>query len=166
MQKTQEHLDISSEKEIFPSATMERRIQVATMAQNLVRSGLSNEDGPFADISHYKILYDISNMAEGKIPFISRGNGSIDSVIMGFRSIQPYLGKIEWYSIDNKGKTTVQTIAEACHKKSIKGSNGVYFEYFKNYFEKLLDVFCEIMRDDSIQISSRYVEELALKINK
>ncbi len=59
-----------------------------------------------------------------------------------------------------------EKIARACEFESDSGNEDKIPIEIKEYFEKILDIFCQIMLDDSVEISSSYAISLLINLCK
>ena len=100
---------------------------------------------------------DIQNKFIFKINIEKFGN----SVTAG-QLVRTYATEIHYFNFP--GKSLTEKIARACEFESNSGNEDKIPIEIREYFEKILDIFCQIMLDEGVEISSGYVMSLLINL--
>ena len=80
--------------------------------------------------------------------------------------VRTYATEIHYFNFP--GESLTEKIARACELESNSGNEDkipIPIE-IREYFEKILDIFCQIMLDESVEISAGYMISLLINIKK
>lgn len=100
---------------------------------------------------------DIQNEFIFKINIEKFGNP-----VVAEQLVRTYAAEIHYFNFP--GKSLTERIARACEFESNSGNEDKIPIEIKEYFEKILDIFCQIMLDEGVEISSGYVMSLFINI--
>ena len=73
-----------------------------------------------------------------------------------------YATEIHYFNFP--GKSLTEKIARACELEHNSGNKDKIPIEIKEYFEKILDIFYQIMLDEGVEISSGYVMNLLINL--
>ena len=156
----QEHF--KTETTAMPLASMETRRMVAENTRKIIEQAFASGE-PYANFEIFRNLFDIEEILDIQNKF----NFKIDikkfkSPVVYGQLVRVYAAKIHYFNFP--GESLTEKIARACEFESNSGNEDKIPIEIKEYFEKILDIFCQIMLDDSVEISSGYVMSLLINL--
>ena len=157
----QEHF--KTETTAMPLASMKTRQMVAENTRKIIEQAFASGE-PYANFEIFRNLFDIEEIfdIQNKFVFKIDVNKLFKNPVMCGKRVQVYAAKIKYFNFG--GKSLPEKIARACEFKYRYGNEDKIPIEIKEYFKKILDIFCQIMLDDSVEILSGYVMSLLINL--
>lgn len=159
----QELLDKKPLDELLNVATMDIRKIIAEKTRSKIEKAFLS-DNPYSDIEVFRNLFEVDDILSLNSKFVKNVEPSKFGNLMAIQqSATVDASKIGYYDFKNK-QTITEKIAYACRYKSSLGEKDQTLKNLQKYFEKILDLFCEIMLSQEVQISSGYATRLLMNV--
>ena len=148
--------------QIFNIATMGTRETVAKETRSKIEEAFLSDD-PYCDIEVFRNLFEVDNILNPQNPFVKNVKLSkIRNLMSIYQFVAVAASKIGYSDFKNK-QTVTEKIAYACRRsKSSLNKKDQISKDLQGYFKNILDLFCEIMLDQEVQISSGYAMKLLM----
>ena len=156
----QEHFE--TDTTAIPLASMKARRMVAENTRKIIEQAFASGE-PYDNFEIFRNLFDIEEILDIQNKF----NFKIDikkfknPVVYG-QLMRVYAAKINYFNFP--GESLTEKVARACEFESDSGNEDKIPIEIKEYFEKILDIFCQIMLDEGVEISSGYVMSLLINL--
>ena len=147
--------------QIFNIATMSTRETVAEETRSKIEEAFLSDD-PYCDIEVFRNLFEVDDILNLQNPFVKNVKPSKFRNLMAIHQLAIVDASKIGYSDFKDKKTITEKIAYACQHKSSLGEKDQIPKDLQEYFEKILDIFCKIMLDQEVQISSGYAMTLLM----
>lgn len=160
----QEHSIIQQFKDpsSLPLASMETRKMIANDTREAIENAFSSGE-PYANIEVFRNLFDIEEIMEAQNKFIFDINVTkFENPIIAGQLVRVYAQKIHYFNF--RGKSLTEKIARACEFESNSGNEDKIPAEIQDYFEKILNIFCKLMLDEDVKITSGYVMSLLINL--
>lgn len=143
-------------------ATMETRQNVAELTIKVVESAFESGE-PYRNSEVFRNLFDVDSILNGEHKFILQidSNRFSSSLIAGSLA-RVYANRIHYFNF--KGDSLIEKIARACEFESRSGNEDKIPAVLQDYFEKMLNIFCEIMLDEKVKMTSGYAMNLLVNV--
>ena len=155
--ETQKPLD----EQRFNVATMRTRETVAKETRSKIEEAFLSDD-PYCDIEVFRNLFEVDHILSLQNKFVRNIELSKLGNLMAIQQLATVDASKIGYSDFKDKKTITEKIAYACQHKSSLGEKDQIPKDLQKYFEKILDIFCKIMLDQEVQISSGYAMKLLM----
>ena len=142
-------------------ATMGTRETVAKETRSKIEEAFLSDD-PYCDIEVFRNLFEVDDILSLQNPFVKNVKLSKFRNLMTIQKLAIVDASKIGYSDFKDKKTITEKIAYACQHKSSLGEKDQIPKDLQEYFEKILDIFCKIMLDQEVQISSGYAMKLLM----
>ena len=158
----QEHF--KTETATIPLASMETRRIVAEDTRKIIEQAFASGE-PYANFEIFRNLFDVEEILDIQNKFIFKINiEKFGNPVTAGQLVRTYATKIHYFNFP--GKSLTEKIARACEFESNSGNEDKIPIEIREYFEKILDIFCQIMLDESVEISAGYMISLLINIKK
>lgn len=147
--------------QIFNIATMSTRETVAKETRSKIEEAFLNDD-PYRDIEVFRNLFEVDDILSLQNKFVRNIEPNKFRNLTAIHQLAIVDASKIGYSDFKDKKTITEKIAYACQHKSSLGEKDQIPKDLQEYFEKILDIFCEIMLDQEVQISSGYAINLLM----
>ena len=159
-QKIQEYF--KTETATIPLASMETRRIVAEDTRNIIEQAFASGE-PYANFEIFRNLFDVEEILDIQNEFIFKINiEKFGNPVVAEQLVRTYAAEIHYFNFC--GKSVTEKIARACEFESNSGNEDKIPIEIKEYFERILDIFCQIMIDESVEISAGYIMSLFINI--
>ncbi len=155
--ETQKPLD----EQRFNVATMSTRETVAEETRSKIEEAFLSDD-PYCDIEVFRNLFEVDDILSLQNKFVRNVELSKFGNLMAIQQLAIVDASKIGYSDFKDKKTITEKIAYACQHKSSLSKKDQIPKDLQKYFEKILDLFCKIMLDQEVQISSGYAINLLM----
>ena len=145
----------------FNIATMGTREAVAKETRSKIEEAFLSDD-PYCDIEVFRNLFEVDDILSLQNQFVKNVKPSKFRNLMTIQKLAIVDASKIGYSDFKDKKTITEKIAYACQHKSSLGEKDQIPKDLQEYFEKILDIFCKIMLDQEVQISSGYAMKLLM----
>ena len=144
----------------FSIATMDTRKTIAEKTRLKIEEAFLSDD-PYHNVEVFRNLFEVDNILTLQNPFAKNVEPNKFRNLMAIQQLAIVdASKIGYSNFKNK-QTITEKIAYACRRSSLDKKDQI-FKNLQEYFEKILDLFCKIMLDPEIQISSGYATLLLM----
>ena len=147
--------------QIFNIATMSTRKTIAEETRSKIEEAFSSDD-PYCDIEVFRNLFEVDDMLSLQNKFVKNIEPNKFRNLTTIQRLAIVDASKIGYSDFKDKKTITEKIAYACQHKSSLGEKDQIPKDLQEYFEKILDIFCKIMLDQEVQISSGYAMKLLM----
>ena len=145
----------------FNNAAGGARETVAKETRSKIEEAFLSDD-PYCDIDVFRNLFEVDDILSLQNPFVKNVKLSKFRNLMTIQKLAIVDASKIGYSDFKDKKTITEKIAYACQHKSSLGEKDQIPKDLQEYFEKILDIFCKIMLDQEVQISSGYAMKLLM----
>ena len=145
----------------FNVATMGTRETVAKETRSKIEEAFLSDD-PYRDIEVFRNLFEVDDILSLQNKFVKNIEPNKFRNLMTIQKLAIVDASKIGYSDFKDKKTITEKIAYACQHKSSLGKKDQIPKDLQKYFEKILDIFCKIMLDQEVQISSGYAINLLM----
>ena len=146
----------------MPLASMETRRIVAEDTRNIIEQAFASGE-PYANFEIFRNLFYVEKILDVRSEFVFKINiEKFGNPVAAGQLVRTYATEIHYFNFP--GESLTEKIARACEFESNSGNEDKIPIEIKEYFEKILDIFCQIMLDDSVEISSGYVMSLLINL--
>lgn len=145
----------------FNIATMSTRETIAEETRSKIEEAFSSDD-PYCDIEVFRNLFEVDDMLSLQNKFVKNIEPNKFRNLTTIQRLAIVDASKIGYSDFKDKKTITEKIAYACQHKSSLGEKDQIPKDLQEYFEKILDIFCKIMLDQEVQISSGYAMKLLM----
>ena len=146
----------------MPLASMETRRIVAEDTRNIIEQAFASGE-PYANFEIFRNLFYVEKILDVRSEFVFKINiEKFGNPVAAGQLVRTYATEIHYFNFP--GESLTERIARACEFESNSGNEDKIPIEIKEYFEKILDIFCQIMLDDSVEISSGYVMSLLINL--
>lgn len=146
----------------MPLASMETRRIVAEDTRNIIEQAFASGE-PYANFEIFRNLFYVEKILDVRSEFVFKINiEKFGNPVVAGQLVRTYATEIHYFNFP--GESLTEKIARACEFESNSGNEDKIPIEIKEYFEKILDIFCQIMLDDSVEISSGYVMSLLINL--
>lgn len=142
-------------------ATMSTRKTIAEETRSKIEEAFSSDD-PYCDIEVFRNLFEVDDILSLQNKFVKNIEPNKFRNLMTIQRLAIVDASKIGYSDFKDKKTITEKIAYACQHKSSLGEKDQIPKDLQEYFEKILDIFCKIMLDQEVQISSGYAMKLLM----
>ena len=158
----QEHF--KTETTAMPLASMKTRRMVAENTRKIIEQAFVSGE-PYVNFEVFRNLFDVEEILDIQNKFIFKINiEKFGNPVAAGQLVRAYATKIHYFNFP--GKSLAEKIARACEFESNSGNEDKIPIEIREYFEKILDIFCQIMLDESVEISAGYIMSLLINIEK
>ncbi len=158
----QEHF--KTETTAMPLASMETRRMVAEDTRNIIEQAFASGE-PYANFEIFRNLFYVEKILDVRSEFVFKINiEKFGNPVAAGQLVRTYATEIHYFNFP--GESLTEKIARACEFESNSGNEDKIPIEIKEYFEKILDIFCQIMLDESVEISAGYIMSLLINIEK
>lgn len=147
--------------QIFNIATISTRKTIAEETRSKIEEAFSSDD-PYCDIEVFRNLFEVDDILSLQNKFVKNIEPNKFRNLMTIQRLAIVDASKIGYSDFKDKKTITEKIAYACQHKSSLGEKDQIPKDLQEYFEKILDIFCKIMLDQEVQISSGYAMKLLM----
>ncbi len=153
-----------TETATIPLAPMENRRMVAKDTRKIIEQAFASGE-PYANFEIFRNLFDVEEILDVRNEFVLKINiEKFGNPVVAGQLVRTYATEIHYFNFP--GKSLTEKIARACEFESNSGNEDKIPIEIKEYFEKILDIFCQIMLDESVEISAGYMISLLINIKK
>lgn len=145
----------------FSIATMDTRKNIAEKTRSKIEEAFLNDD-PYRDIEVFRNLFEVDDILSLQNKFVRNIKPNKFRNLTAIHQLAIVDASKIGYSDFKDKKTITEKIAYACQHKSSLGEKDQIPKDLQKYFEKILDIFCKIMLDQEVQISSGYATVLLM----
>ena len=146
----------------IPLASMETRRMVAENTRKIIEQAFASGE-PYANFEIFRNLFDIEEILDVQSEFVLKINiEKFGNPVAAGQLVRTYATKFHYFSFP--GERLTEKIARACAFESSSGNEDRIPIEIKEYFEKILDIFYQIMLDEGVEISSGYVMNLLVNL--
>lgn len=145
----------------FNIATMGTREAIVEETRSKIEEAFSSDD-PYCDIEVFRNLFEVDDILSLQNKFVKNIEPNKFRNLMTIQRLAIVDASKIGYSDFKDKKTITEKIAYACQHKSSLGEKDQIPKDLQKYFEKILDIFCKIMLDQEVQISSGYATNLLM----
>ena len=145
----------------FSIATMDMRKNIAEKTRSKIEEAFLSDD-PYRDIEVFRNLFEVDDILSLQNKFVRNIKPNKFRNLMAIHQLAIVDASKIGYSDFKDKKTITEKIAYACQRKSSLGKKDQIPKDLQKYFEKILDIFCKIMLDQEVQISSGYATVLLM----
>ena len=147
--------------QIFNIATMSTRKTIAEETRSKIEEAFSSDD-PYCDIEVFRNLFEVDDILSLQNKFVKNIEPNKFRNLTTIQRLAIVDASKIGYSDFKDKKTITEKITYACQHKSSLGEKDQIPKDLQEYFEKILDIFCKIMLDQEVQISSGYAMKLLM----
>ena len=158
----QEHF--KTDTTAIPLASMKTRRIVAEDTRKIIEQAFASGE-PYANFEIFRNLFDVENILDVRSEFVLKINiEKFGNPVAAGQLVRTYATEIHYFNFP--GESLTEKIARACEFESNSGNEDKIPIEIKEYFEKILDIFCQIILDESVEISAGYMISLLINIKK
>lgn len=158
----QEHF--KTETATTPLASMETRRIVAEDTRKIIEQAFASGE-PYANFEIFRNLFNVEKILDVRSEFVLKINiEKFGNPVAAGQLVRTYATEIHYFNFP--GESLTEKIARACEFESNSGNEDKIPIEIKEYFEKILDIFYQIMLDESVEISAGYMISLLINIKK
>ena len=158
----QEHF--KTETTSTPLASMKTRQIVAENTRKIIEQAFASGE-PYANFEIFRNLFDVEKILDVRSEFVFKINiEKFGNPVAAGQLVRTYATEIHYFNFP--GKSLTEKIARACEFESNSCNEDKIPIEIREYFEKILDIFCQIMLDESVEISAGYMISLLINIKK
>lgn len=151
-----------TETATIPLAPMENRRMVAKDTRKIIEQAFASGE-PYANFEIFRNLFDVEKILDVRSEFVLKINiEKFGNPVAAGQLVRTYATEIHYFNFP--GESLTERIARACEFESNSGNEDKIPIEIKEYFEKILDIFCQIMLDEGVEISSGYVMNLLVNL--
>jgi len=151
-----------TETATIPLASMENRRMVAKDTRKIIEQAFASGE-PYANFEVFRNLFDVEKILDVRSEFVLKINiEKFGNPVAAGQLVRTYATEIHYFNFP--GESLTERIARACEFESNSGNEDKIPIEIKEYFEKILDIFCQIMLDEGVEISSGYVMNLSINL--
>ena len=148
----------------IPLASMETRRIVAEDTQKIIKQAFASGE-PYTNFEIFRNLFDVEKILDVRSEFVFKINiEKFGNPVAAGQLVRTYATEIHYFNFP--GESLTEKIARACEFESNSGNEDKIPIEIREYFEKILDIFCQIMLDESVEISAGYIMNLLINIEK
>ena len=156
----QEHF--KTETATTPLASMETRRIVAEDTRKIIEQAFASGE-PYANFEIFRNLFDVEKILDVRSEFVLKINiEKFGNPVVAGQLVRTYATEIHYFNFP--GESLTEKIARACEFESNSGNEDKIPIEIKEYFEKILDIFYQIMLDEGVEISNGYVMNLLVNL--
>ena len=156
----QEHF--KTETATMPLASMKTRQMVAEDTRKIIEQAFASGE-PYANFEIFRNLFDVEEILDVRNEFVFKINiEKFGNPVAAGQLVRTYATEIHYFNF--RGKSLTEKNARACEFESNSGNEDKIPIEIKEYFEKILDIFYQIMLDKNVEISSCYVMSLLINL--
>ena len=156
----QEHF--KTETATTPLASMETRRMVAKDTRKIIEQAFASGE-PYTNFEIFRNLFYVEKILDVRSEFVFKINiEKFGNPVAAGQLVRTYATEIHYFNFP--GESLTEKIARACEFESNSGNEDKIPIEIKEYFEKILDIFCQIMLDESVEISCGYVMSLLINL--
>ena len=156
----QEHF--KTETATTPLASMETRRMVAKDTRKIIEQAFASGE-PYTNFEIFRNLFYVEKILDVRSEFVFKINiEKFGNPVAAGQLVRTYATEIHYFNFP--GESLTEKIARACEFESNSGNEDKIPIEVREYFEKILDIFCQIMLDESVEISSGYVMSLLINL--
>ena len=156
----QEHF--KTDTTAIPLASMETRRIVAEDTRKIIEQAFASGE-PYANFEIFRNLFDVEKILDVRSEFVFKINiEKFGNPVAAGQLVRTYATEIHYFNFP--GESLTEKIARACEFESNSGNEDKIPIEIKEYFEKILDIFCQIMIDESVEISAGYIMSLLINL--
>lgn len=146
----------------IPLASMETRRMVAEDTRNIIEQAFASGE-PYANFEIFRNLFYVEKILDVRSEFVFKINiEKFGNPVAAGQLVRTYATEIHYFNFP--GESLTEKIARACEFESNSGNEDKIPIEIKEYFEKILDIFCQIMIDESVEISAGYIMSLLINL--
>ena len=158
----QEHF--KTDTTAIPLASMETRRIVAEDTRKIIEQAFASGE-PYANFEIFRNLFNVEKILDVRSEFVLKINiEKFGNPVAAGQLVRTYATEIHYFNFP--GESLTEKIARACEFESNSGNEDKIPIEIKEYFEKILDIFYQIMLDESVEISAGYMISLLINIKK
>ena len=151
-----------TETATIPLASMENRRMVAKDTRKIIEQAFASGE-PYANFDIFRNLFDVEKILDVRSEFVLKINiEKFGNPVAAGQLVRTYATEIHYFNFP--GESLTERIARACEFESNSGNEDKIPIEIKEYFERILDIFCQIMLDEGVEISSGYVMNLLVNL--
>ena len=156
----QEHF--KTETATTPLASMETRRMVAKDTRKIIEQAFASGE-PYTNFEIFRNLFYVEKILDVRSEFVFKINiEKFGNPVAAGQLVRTYATEIHYFNFP--GESLTEKIARACEFESNSGNEDKIPIEIKEYFEQILDIFCQIMLDESVEISCGYVMSLLINL--
>ena len=156
----QEHF--KTDTTAIPLASMETRRIVAEDTRKIIEQAFASGE-PYTNFEIFRNLFDVEKILDVRSEFVFKINiEKFGNPVAAGQLVRTYATEIHYFNFP--GESLTEKIARACEFESNSGNEDKIPIEIKEYFEKILDIFYQIMLDEGVEISSGYVMNLLINL--
>ena len=156
----QEHF--KTETATTPLASMETRRMVAKDTRKIIEQAFASGE-PYTNFEIFRNRFYVEKILDVRSEFVFKINiEKFGNPVAAGQLVRTYATEIHYFNFP--GESLTEKIARACEFESNSGNEDKIPIEIKEYFEKILDIFCQIMLDESVEISCGYVMSLLINL--
>ena len=146
----------------IPLASMETRRIVAEDTRKIIEQAFVSGK-PYANFEIFRNLFYVEKILDVRSEFVFKINiEKFGNPVAAGQLVRTYATEIHYFNFP--GESLTEKIARACEFESNSGNEDKIPIEIKEYFEKILDIFCQIMIDESVEISAGYIMSLLINL--
>lgn len=158
----QEHF--KTDTTAIPLASMETRRIVAEDTRKIIEQAFASGE-PYTNFEIFRNLFDVEKILDVRSEFVFKINiEKFGNPVAAGQLVRTYATEIHYFNFP--GESLTEKIARACELEHNSGNKDKIPIEIKEYFEKILDIFYQIMLDESVEISAGYMISLLINIKK
>ena len=151
-----------TETATIPLASMENRRMVAKDTRKIIDQAFASGE-PYANFEIFRNLFDVEKILDVRSEFVLKINiEKFGNPVAAGQLVRTYATEIHYFNFP--GESLTERIARACEFESNSGNKDKIPIEIKEYFEKILDIFYQIMLDKNVEISRCYVMSLLINL--
>ena len=151
-----------TETATIPLASMENRRMVTKDTRKIIDQAFASGE-PYANFEIFRNLFDVEKILDVRSEFVLKINiEKFGNPVAAGQLVRTYATEIHYFNFP--GESLTERLARACEFESNSGNKDKIPIEIKEYFEKILDIFCQIMLDEGVEISSGYVMNLLINL--
>ena len=156
----QEHF--KTDTTAIPLASMETRRIVAEDTRRIIEQAFASGE-PYTNFEIFRNLFDVEKILDVRSEFVFKINiEKFGNPVAAGQLVRTYATEIHYFNFP--GESLTEKIARACELESNSGNEDKIPIPIEEYFEKILDIFCQIMLDEGVEIASGYVMNLLINL--
>ena len=156
----QEHF--KTDTTAIPLASMETRRIVAEDTRKIIEQAFASGE-PYTNFEIFRNLFDVEKILDVRSEFVFKINiEKFGNPVAAGQLVRTYATEIHYFNFP--GESLTEKIARACELESNSGNEDKIPIEIREYFEKILDIFYQIMLDERVEISSGYVMNLLINL--
>lgn len=158
----QEHF--KTDTTAIPLASMETRRIVAEDTRKIIEQAFASGE-PYTNFEIFRNLFDVEKILDVRSEFVFKINiEKFGNPVAAGQLVRTYATEIHYFNFP--GESLTEKIARACEFEHNSGNEDkipIPIE-IREYFEKILDIFCQIMLDERVEISAGYIMNLLINL--